>query len=61
MTLEQMDKDLERFTSFDQLSSRVAYWDRRFSQTKHTNEQADTFDSIVSKHSQRVLSVLRAG
>lgn len=61
MTLDQMNEDLKRFTDFEQMSDRVGYWSRRFRLTKPTQQQDEEFDAIVSKHSQRVLGVLRAG
>lgn len=61
MTTEDMDKDLERFTDFEQMSERVSYWSRRFALTKPTDAQSREFDDVVSKHSLRALGILRAG
>jgi hypothetical protein len=59
MTADEMDKDLERFTDFEQVSNRVPYWERRLKLTKDADREA--FDAIVAKHANRVLGVMRAG
>ena len=56
-----MDKDLERFTDFEQVSERVAYWERRFNLSKPKPIEWPDFEGIVSKHSHRVLGIMRAG
>ncbi len=61
MTTDQMDTDLQGYTSFDALSIRVGYWRRRFALNERTPEQWEEFDAVVGKHSKRVLSLLRAG
>lgn len=61
MTLSEMDKDLEQFDDFEQLSNRVPYWERRFNLTKPSQEDNAEFDRIVAKHSMRALGVMRAG
>lgn len=61
MTLDEMDKDLERFDDFEQLSNRIPYWERRFNLTKPTAEDHEAFDDLVAKHGKRALGVLRAG
>lgn len=58
---DKMDADLAKYTDFQRLSDRVGYWNRRFALTHHTDEEAERFDAIVAKHSNRVLGVLRAG
>lgn len=57
--IDQMDKDLSRFSSFDNLSSRVAYWERRFALTEDRDEPG--FKATIAKHSSRVLNLMRAG
>lgn len=61
MTLPDMDKDLSTYTDFQKLSDRVGYWNRRFALTKHDEEDELRFKELVAKHSQRVISILRAG
>ncbi len=61
MTLSEMDKDLERFTDFDQLSKQLPYWERRFKLTKPKDEEWSDFEGVIAKHSHRVLGVMRAG
>jgi hypothetical protein len=61
MTIDEMDKDLARFDSFDSLSARVGYWLRRLELSKPGDDATERFNSVVEKHSQRILAVMRAG
>lgn len=61
MTLSEMDKDLERFTDFEQVSERVVYWERRFNLSKPKPIEWSDFEGVVSKHSHRVLGIMRVG
>lgn len=61
MQITDMDADLKRFTDFEQLSDRVSYWRRRLAASSRKEAMTEEFDTIVSKHSLRVLGVLRAG
>jgi hypothetical protein len=61
MTTAEMDKDLSTYTDFQKLSDRVGYWNRRFALTAHDDEDAERFNEVVAKHSQRVFAILRAG
>ena len=61
MTIDEMDKDLARFTDFEQLSDRVSYCSRRLALSSKREEMTEPFDDVVAKHAQRVLGVLRAG
>ena len=61
MTLTDMDADLAKYDDFEQLSNRVPYWERRFKLTKPEEHQWSDFEGIISKHSHRVLGVMRAG
>lgn len=61
MTTDEMDADLQRFDSFDSLSARVGYWTRRLELSKPTPGATERFNSVVEKHSQRILAVMRAG
>lgn len=57
--IDKMDKDLLRFSNFDNMSSRVAYWERRFALTEDRDEAG--FKDTIAKHSSRVLNLMRAG
>ena len=61
MTFSEMDKDLATYTDFQNLSERVGCWNRRFALTAYDDEEAQRFNEVVAKHSQRVLAVMRAG
>lgn len=58
---DKMDADLAKYTDFQRLSDRVGYWTRRFALTPKSDAETDQFNAVVSKHSNRVLGVMRAG
>lgn len=61
MTTEDMDADLEAYTSAEKLSQRLGYWERRFKLTSPTAEQLIAYGDVATKHARRVAAVMRAG
>ena len=59
MTTEEMDKDLEAYTTAEGLSQRLGYWERRLKRSSHAD--ADAFGEVAKKHALRVARVMRAG
>lgn len=59
--ITKMDQDLATYSSFDALSDRVGYWQRRLGKSSNAEALSGRFDEVVGKHSDRVLAVLRAG
>lgn len=59
MTLDQMNQDLAKYDDFEQLSDRVSYWRRRLGKYSRREEMTEDFDTVVAKHSNRVLRVFR--
>lgn len=61
MTTEEMDKDLERYTSAEGLSQRLGYWERRLKLSRPTRAEVIEFGEIAKKHALRVAALLRVG
>jgi hypothetical protein len=61
MTTDEMDADLSTYTSADQLSQRLGYWERRLNLSKPTKAELQEFGELARKHALRVAAVMRAG
>ncbi len=59
--ITKMDQDLATYSSFDALSARVGYWQRRLGKSSNAEALSDAFDEVVGKHSKRVVGLLRIG
>lgn len=61
MTTEEMDKDLEAYTTVEALSARLGYWERRLKLSKPNHAEINAFGEVAKKHALRVAAVMRAG